>query len=46
MERFAPFGNPDLFRVSLKPLGYKLQFQIVDFPNGVPGDVGITLKWG
>ena len=30
----------------LKPLGYKLQFQIVDFPNGVPGDVGITLKWG
>src|SRR4051794_27071795 len=30
----------------LRPLGYKLQFQIVDFPNGVPGDVGITLKWG
>jgi len=30
----------------LKPLGYKLQFQIVDFPNGVPGDVGITLRWG
>jgi len=21
----------------LKPLGYKLQFHIVDFPNGVPG---------
>ncbi len=30
----------------LRPLGYKLQFQIVDFPGGVPGDVGITLKWG
>jgi hypothetical protein len=30
----------------LKPLGYKLQFHIVDFPNGVPGDIGITLKWG
>jgi hypothetical protein len=30
----------------LRPLGYKLQFQIVDFPNGVPGDVGIMLKWG
>ena len=29
----------------LKPLGYKLQFQIIDFPNGVPGDVGMTLKW-
>jgi hypothetical protein len=30
----------------LRPLGYKLQFHIVDFPNGVPGDVGMTLKWG
>ena len=30
----------------MRPLGYKLQFQIVDFPGGVPGDVGITLKWG
>jgi len=30
----------------LRPLGYKLQFHIVDFPNGVPGDIGITLKWG
>jgi hypothetical protein len=36
----------DLWARQLKPLGYKLQFQIVDFPNGVPGDVGITLKWG
>ena len=29
----------------LRPLGYKLRFQIVDFPDGMPGDVGITLKW-
>jgi hypothetical protein len=29
----------------LRPLGYKLRFQIVDFPGGMPGDVGITLKW-
>ena len=36
----------DFWARQLKPLGYKLQFQIVDFPNGVPGDVGITLKWG
>jgi hypothetical protein len=36
----------DFWGRQLKPLGYKLQFQIVDFPNGVPGDVGITLKWG
>ena len=29
----------------LRPLGYRLRFQIVDFPDGMPGDVGITLKW-
>jgi len=29
----------------LRPRGYKLRFQIVDFPGGMPGDVGITLKW-
>lgn len=30
----------------LKPGGYKIAYQIVDFPGGVPGDIGITLKWG
>jgi hypothetical protein len=29
----------------LRPLGYKLKVQIVDFPGGMPGDVGIMLKW-
>ena len=29
----------------LRPSGYKIKFQIVDFPDGMPGDVGITLKW-
>lgn len=29
----------------LHPLGYKLKVQIIDFPGGMPGDVGITLKW-
>lgn len=29
----------------LRPLGYKLRFQIVDWPGGMPGDIGITLKW-
>ena len=26
--------------------GYKLKVEIVDFPGGMPGDVGMTLKWG
>jgi hypothetical protein len=25
--------------------GYKLRAQIIDFPNGMPGDVGLTLIW-
>jgi hypothetical protein len=29
----------------LRRLGYKLRVQIVDFSGGVPGDVGMTLKW-
>jgi hypothetical protein len=29
----------------LRPRGYKLRVQIVDFSGGMPGDVGITLKW-
>ena len=30
----------------LRPLGYKARFQVMDFSGGVPGDIGITLKWG
>ena len=30
----------------LRPLDYKLRVQVVDFSGGVPGDIGITLKWG
>ena len=30
----------------LKPRGYRLRCQIVDWPGGMPGDVGMTLVWG
>jgi hypothetical protein len=29
----------------LRPLGYKLRFEIIEWPGGFPGDVGITLRW-
>jgi hypothetical protein len=29
----------------LKPRGYKLRLQIVDFPGGMPGNIGISLSW-
>lgn len=28
-----------------RPQGYKLRVQIIDFPGGFPGDVGMTLSW-
>jgi hypothetical protein len=28
-----------------RPKGYKLRAEIIDFPEGLPGDVGLTLKW-
>ena len=36
----------EFWQAHLKPRGYKLKLQIVDFPNGMPGDIGITLGWG
>ena len=29
----------------LEPQGYKVRAQILDFPGGVPGDVGLFLRW-
>ena len=28
-----------------RPRGYKLKVQIVDFPSGLPGDIGMTVSW-
>jgi hypothetical protein len=36
----------EFWKEVLRPKGYKLRYEIIDFPNGMPGDVGITLKWG
>jgi hypothetical protein len=35
----------EFWQKELQPQGYKLRAQIVDFPGGMPGDVGIFLKW-
>jgi hypothetical protein len=29
----------------LRPLGYKIRFEIVDWPGGFPGDIGVVLRW-
>ena len=29
----------------LKPRGYRIRYQIIDFPGGVPGDISIVIAW-
>lgn len=33
------------YEKELEPLGYKLRAEIIDYPGGMPGDVGIFLRW-
>jgi len=35
----------DFWERHLKAKGYKVGFRIVDFPGGMPGDVGMMLRW-
>ena len=29
----------------LKPRGYRIAYQVIDFPGGIPGDIGVTISW-
>jgi cyclopropane fatty-acyl-phospholipid synthase-like methyltransferase len=35
----------EFWQKELEPQGYKVRAQIMDFPGGVPGDVGMFLRW-
>jgi hypothetical protein len=35
-----------LWKDYLQPRGYRIRYQIIEFPGGMPGDVGVTLAWG
>ena len=36
----------EFWRDFLKPHGYRLTVQVVEFPGGIPGDIGMKLNWG
>jgi hypothetical protein len=36
----------ELWRDQLKPAGFTLSAMVVEWPGGLPGDVGFFLKWG
>ena len=31
---------------NLKPHGFRLTARMLDFPGGIPGDIGLFLAWG
>ena len=35
----------DFWAKYLRPRGYRIRCQVVDFSGGIPGDIGITLSW-
>ena len=34
-----------LWHDHLREKGYKIRYQVLEFPGGMPGDIGITLSW-
>ena len=44
LEGFAKKGY-EFYEKELRPLGFKIGAEIISFPNGMPGDVGMFLKW-
>ena len=35
----------DRYESSAKPQGYQLKAMVINFPGGVPGDIGLFLNW-
>jgi hypothetical protein len=35
----------DFYDSELRPLGYKLRAEIINFPGGMPGEVAMSLAW-
>lgn len=35
----------EYFEKELKPLGYRVRAEVLDFPGGMPGNIGLYLAW-
>lgn len=44
LEGFAKKAY-DYYMAELRPLGFKLNAQVLDYPGGTPGDIGLYLRW-
>jgi hypothetical protein len=36
----------DFWKRQLQPRGYHIRYETINYPGGMPGDVGIILSWG
>ena len=44
LEGFAKRAY-EYYEKELRPLGFKVRAEIVSFPDGIPGDVAVYLRW-
>ena len=44
LEGFAKHAY-DFYVKELRPLGYKVRAQVLDYPRGMPGEIGLFLSW-
>jgi hypothetical protein len=44
LEGFAKRAHA-FYVKELQPLGYKLRVEVLDYPGGMPGNVGMFLRW-
>jgi hypothetical protein len=35
----------EFWKRRLQPAGYHIRYEVIDYPGGMPGDIGITLSW-
>jgi hypothetical protein len=40
-----PLELHQFWRKHLEPRGYHIKFQVADWPDGMPGDISLTLMW-
>jgi hypothetical protein len=36
----------EFWKRQLQPRGYHIRYETIDYPGGMPGDIGIFLSWG
>jgi hypothetical protein len=41
----VPLQLLHIWQEHLKPLGFRLSAEVLDYPNGIPGDIGLFCRW-